>query len=226
VGVLNGSLALCRYRLLGAKKRVPMARLSELLDPYKAGPLLLGSGRKEEAVGWVRPSGIDALELPDEVEWDMGHCRAEDGEGFLLRMRIEKRRVPASLIQHVYRQKFFAAEGRSGKPPSAAERKELREKVKSDLMAKALPTLAHVDAFWRDGAGELLVFTTSKKARETFERLFTTTFAGPLDETLVRVTPPLMAHRGDAMGKEGAAELVGALGRLSATVPTAFIDAP
>jgi DNA recombination-dependent growth factor C len=203
-----------------------MARLSELLEPYKAGPLLLGSGRKEEAVGWVRPTGVDDIELPEDAEWDMSHGRTEDGDGFLLRMRIERRRVPASLVQHVYRQKFFAAEGRSGKPPSAQERRELREKVKSDLTAKALPTLAHVDAFWRDSAGELLVFSTSKKARETFERLFQATFAGPLEQTLVRVTPALMAHRGEVLGKEGAADLVGTLGRLASTVPTAFIEGP
>src|SRR4030095_10680683 len=97
----------------------------------------------------------------------LSDCQVDDG--FVLRLRVERRKVPAQLLQLVYRQRFFEHQDKAGKTPGPTERRELRDKVKAELMARALPALSHVDAYWRDRQGELTLFTTGKKARTLFE---------------------------------------------------------
>ena len=221
MGIQGGSLSLCRYRLLGGASRPnKLSELNSLLEPYKAEPLLLQGKGKEEEYGWVRPVGLDNLNPPPEASWDLSHAQLDDG--FLLRMRLLRRKVPASLLQLVYRQRFFAHEEKTGRAPPPKERRNLRDSIKIELLERALPTIAHVDAFWRDRDGELLVFSVSKKSTEIFERLFTTSFAGPLGLTLVRIEPPLLGLSLAALDdKDATAETIG---RLSAAAPVAFTE--
>jgi DNA recombination-dependent growth factor C len=213
-------MSFCRYRLLGAGGRHSIGKLSDLLEPHKAAPVKLSGVHKEELCGWVRPPGLDKVELPPDAPWDLSHCEVDDG--FVLRLRVERRAVPAQLLQLIYRQKFHDAEAKAGKTPGPKERKELRETVRKDLMARALPQIAHVDAFWRDRRGELTLFTTGKKARTLFETLFGQTFASPLGQTLVRVEPPLMGlSRAEWEDSHVASET---LGRLSLATPVAFAE--
>ena len=220
MGLQSGSVSLCRYRLLGAGKRHRLSQLGDLLESHKAGPLKLSGVHSEERVGWVRPVGLDNVELPPDAPWDLTHCQVDDG--FVLRLRIERRKVPATLLQLVYKQRFHEVEAKTGKTPGPKDRKDLREEVKKELMARALPTLAHLDAFWRDEEGELALFTTGKKARELFEGLFLKTFAQPLGQTLVRIDPPLMGLTRDQWEDSQVASET--LGRLSLTTPVAFAE--
>lgn len=220
MGILQGSVSLCRYRLVGATRTRPsLNRLSGLVDPHKAGPVTLSGIRKEERIGWVCPSNGDrTLPLAPDAPWDMSDCRTENG--FLLRWRRETRRVPSSLLSLIYRQRF-AAESRGGKPPGPKARQELREKTREELLAKALPTLAYTDVFWRDD-GEVILFGAGKKTREGFEKLFLATFVTPLGLAMVRVDPPLLG-----LGEkhwEDSDIAASALRRLSSTTPSAFVE--
>lgn len=221
MGIQGGSLSLCRYRLVGSSGRPnKLSELNHLLEPHKLGPLQLKGKGKEEEYGWVRPIGLDNLNPPPDAPWDLSHAQVDDG--FLLRMRLLRRKVPASLLQIVYRQRFFSQEEKTGRAPAPKERRELRDSIKLELLERALPAIAHVDAFWRDRDGELMLFSISKKTGEIFERLFTATFAGPLGLTLVRVEPPLLGLSfADWDDENATAE---AIGRLSAAAPVAFTE--
>lgn len=222
MGIQGGSLSLSRYRLVGGTGRInKLADLNRLLEPYKLGPLVLQGRGKEEEIGWVRPVGLDNLTLPPDAPWDLSHAQLEDG--FLLRMRILRRKVPASLLQIVYRQRFFAHEEQTGRAPAPKERRDLRDAVKLELLERALPAIAHVDAYWRDRDGELTLFSVSKKAAETFERLFTSTFATPLAQTMVRIEPPLLGFS-FADWQDDDQLTADTLGRLSAAAPVAFTE--
>ena len=148
----------------------------------------------------------------------MSHTQVEDG--FVLRMRIERRSVPAQLLQLIYRDRFFAVQAKTGKTPGPKERRELKDQVREELMGRALPAISYVDAYWRDKEGELQVFSTGKKARQLFETLFTKTFSDHLGQTLIRIAPPLLGlSESDWTESEGASET---LERLSLTAPLAF----
>src|SRR5690606_18857293 len=104
MGIASGSLSVSRYRLLGKRSRWSIAQLSELMADHQAGPIKLSGVHKEEVTGWVRPLCATEAELPEGSDWDMSHAHLSDG--YLLRLRIERRKVPASLIQAVFREKF------------------------------------------------------------------------------------------------------------------------
>lgn len=218
MGLVQGSMSICRYRLVGASSRQSLATLNERLAFYVSGPISLDGPAKEEIVGWVRPIGIDTVELPPDSPWDMMHAQVDDG--FVLRMRVEKRSVPAQLLQLIYRERFFDVQTKTGKTPGPKERRELKDLVREELMSRALPAVSHVDAFWRDQAGELHLFSTGKRARQLFETLFMKTFGDALGQTLVRIAPPLLGLSNSDWSEPGAANET--LERLSMTAPMAF----
>lgn len=220
MAIHQGSVSLCRYRLLGARSRAGIGRLNDFLEPHKAGPLKLSGVTKEELIGWVRPLGIDKVDLPPDAPWSLSDCQVDDG--FVLRLRIERRKVPAQLLQLVYKQRFFEWQAKAGKTPGPKDRRELKDTVKAELMARALPVLAHVDAYWRDHKGELMLFTTGKKARSLFEAAFISTFSNPLDQQLVRVDPPLLGLSRDQWEDSQVASAT--LGRISSATPVAFAE--
>jgi len=215
-------MSICRYRLLGAGARASLAVLNERLAFYLADPIDLdGKGIvKEEKIGWVRPLGIDCDQLPYDAPWDMSHAQVD--EGFVLRMRIERRSVPAQLLQLIYKERFFALETQSGKTPGPKERRDLKDQVRVELMARALPAVSHLDAFWRDRDGELQLFSTGKRARELFETLFTKTFADPLGQTMVRIAPPLLGLSSSDWTEPDQANET--MNRISLTAPQAFVS--
>jgi hypothetical protein len=220
LGIIQGSISLCRYKLLGAGRKIGMSELNSMIDNYKSGPIKLASIYKEEVIGWVRPSGIDTVDLPPDAAWDMSHCQVDDG--FILRMRIEKRKVPAQLMQLIYKQKFFAESEASGKPPGPKARREMRDQLKLDLTAKALPVISHIEAYWSERSGDLMLFTTSRRAREHFEQLFHLTFASQLDQTLIRIDPPLMGLSESFLSDSSVATET--IDRLSLTTPAIFAE--
>jgi DNA recombination-dependent growth factor C len=217
-------MSLSRYRLLGGgRARYSLAKLNGLLEPYQADPVKLSGVAQEEKAGWVRPASPldpEQAELAPDAPWDLTQCQVDDG--FLLRLRMEKRTVPAQLLQLIYKQKYFQQLEKAAKGPGPKERRELRDQTKNELMARALPALSHVEGFWRDQRGELTVFAAGKKARLTFEQLFQKTFGDPLELTLVRVDPPLLGLSKEEWEDEDVAG--GALGRLSLATPVTFAD--
>lgn len=221
MGIIQGSISLCRYKLLGAGRKIGMSELNSLVEHYKSGPIKLNNIFKEEVVGWVRPSGIDNIDLPPDADWDMSHCQVDDG--FLLRMRIEKRKAPAQLIQLLYKQKFYDESKAGGKPPGPKVRREMRDQLKLDLTSKALPVISHIEAWWNERSGDLMLFTTSKRAREHFEQLFTLTFASQLEQSLIRIDPPLLGMDESALSDSQVA--LETIDRLSLTTPAIFAEA-
>jgi len=222
LAIQQGSIALSRYLLIGDGSRPKLSDMSERLGLYQAEPVVLDGVKKEEQCGWVRPVGIDGVkvDLPPDHPWDLHDCRVADG--VLLRLRIERRKVPATLLQVVYKQRFFAISQKTGKTPGPKERRDLRDEVKAELMSRALPTLSYVDAFWRDQAGEVMLFSSSKKARALFEGLFRSTFADHIGAQLVAMEPLLMGmSAADLADSRVASE---AVSRLSLATPVIFAE--
>ncbi len=218
MGMTSGAMSVSRFRIIGAPKKYNLNKLSELISPHQVWDLNLEGNAKEERIGWVRPPSLDQVDLPPHAFWDMSQCEVDGG--FLLRLRLERRSVPAQLLQLLYKERFFAISEEKGKVPPPKERSALKEELKAKLMARALPTLSYIDGFWRTDANELVIFTSSKKGASIFEKLFITTFASGLGFTLVKLDPPLLAITSSEWNDSKVA--TDALGRLSLATPVAF----
>jgi DNA recombination-dependent growth factor C len=218
LSIQSGAVSLSRFRLLGAKKSYKLGEINPLLENYISGPVSLKNSSKDLIYGWVRPLGLDNLELPPSADWDMSHARC--GDGFMLRLRIEKRAVPGPLVQLLFKQEVYDFEASSGKPPPRKERTQIKDNLKRELLGRALPAISHIDGFWNERRSDLTVFTTSKASKEKFCELFTQTFAAPLGITLIPMGPPLLGLEHDAW--ENVDKAAPSLGLMLKTTPMAF----
>ena len=219
MGLKSGTISLTRYKVCGSRTRLTTAQLDKLLEPRKASAVRLEGVDAEDTWGWVRP-------LNDETDGESGNSSNIDenwgaescqmGPWIMLRLRVEKRRVPASLFQLLLKQKLASAFQKRGKPVGRKERLEIKEDLKNELARRTLPSVSWLDAAWLESAGDLVLFTTSEKARLAFETEFSKTFAEPLDLRLVRVAPPLLGLQLESE------DLAATSARLALAVPATF----
>ena len=123
---------------------------------------------EETSIGWVTagdPTG-DTFELED-MDLDASTW---------LRIRVDTKKLPAAWMA-IHRS---VAERSAGKKLSARERKELKEDLSQKLLPRVLPSVQFIDALYLPKQSRLLLFATSSRIREEFEKLFFRTFATPI----------------------------------------------
>jgi len=191
MGLHSGKASMCRYRVLGLKKKTTLTELGANLEPYKAKKIRLSGSLKTEQCGWVRPVGLDHEVLSDSDHWDLSDCRF--GEGLVMRCRIESKKVPSSLLQAIVRERIVKQNSKRDKQMSAKEKRHILQETKTELLESALPALSYVELYWNLSSEELILFATTKKSCELFEQIFYKTFCENSGLCLVKLTPPLHA---------------------------------
>lgn len=124
---------------------------------------------EEVSVGWVTaadPTG-DSFATED----------LDGGIGTWLRFRLDKKVLPKKWLQ-IHRD---VAEKAKGKKLSARERRELKDDLSEKLLPRVLPTIQFTDALLFAEKKVVLLFATSKSAREAFGKLFFESFSLPLE---------------------------------------------
>ena len=124
---------------------------------------------EEVSVGWCTPGD------PTGDSFHYEHLDA--GQATWLRMRTDRKKLPAEWLA-VHR---TAAEQAKGRPLSAKERRELKDDLTEKLLPRVLPKMGFVDALLFPERKLVLLLSSSKGARETFDKLWFETFAVPLD---------------------------------------------
>ena len=124
---------------------------------------------EEVSIGWVTPADPtgDSFAVED----------LDGGIGTWLRFRIDKKSMPTKWLQ-IHRD---AAEKARGRRLSAKERRELKDDLMDQLLPRVLPTINLVDALLFHDRKTVLLFATSKTAKEAFGKLFFETFTVQLE---------------------------------------------
>lgn len=214
MSIYSGSFSISQYRVLGRNKELSLSDLNQKLRPNQAQPISLKSQR-ELGFAWEKPI-LDDLSDPSEGNhWDMSDCQVEDG--FLIRMRVEKRSVSNSLIQLHYKEKLQNSESKLDQKLGRKARKELLEQVRLELVQQSLPTIQYIDVMWFDSDDTVLLFSTSKGMQTMFEELFRKTFCDHLNLSIVRKTPPLLGLSDEEWKGEKTEDTV--LHRIKDTLP-------
>lgn len=126
---------------------------------------------EEVSAGWVTafdPTG-DSFALED----------LDGGVGTWLRLRIDKKTLPKKWLQ-IHRD---VAEKARGKKLSARERRELKDDLAEKLLPRVLPAVQLIDALLFHDKRIVLLFATSKSARESFGKAFFESFGTPLERS-------------------------------------------
>lgn len=172
MGLLANTVSFRQYQVLG---ELPTGDPAEWAARQLAGHAFspIDQSAEELSVGWV------ALDDPQDHEF----CAPQmfyRPPYLTFSLRRDQRRVPAALLRYHLDQaeaQFLAAHPSFKRVPKD-KREELRDRVKSALLARTLPAPSVFDAVWNLEQGVLSFTATSTQVAELFEDLFRKTFEG------------------------------------------------
>ncbi len=167
MGVCRGGVTLTRYKVSGD---TPKDFWSFVDRRMRANLFLpIDEGTEEQAVGWCN--------IHDYLDTNFAYASYSLDPYLALGMRLDRRRVPASLIKRQHRQEVQKALAlREGRGLSRADREDLKEKVRLDLLRRTVPQSQVLEVVWNTSTGELWVATASRVMLDLVEDLFRRTF--------------------------------------------------
>lgn len=201
MGFINGSASFVRFSVEGdlpegawdfIADRVAAFSFQDIDDTYD-----------EYSIGWV-----SVLNMFD-AEFEYGSYA--NGDYVTLTLRIDERKVSPTILK-----KFCAKEEERIKKEkqipkiSKAQKMEIKERMRTELMRKALPVPAVYDLCWNLAESTLLFFSTNSKAQAQLEDFFKETFG----LTIMQQIPYLTAEH---LLDEGGSD------RLSSIGPEIFV---
>ena len=174
MGIVSGTISITRFRVLG-NLEMSLKKINKNLQNYIGGDLLDTSHKAEQKASWVMPTGtIAGQDERDGDYWDMSDC--ELGEHYLLKLRIEKRKVPTEVLNQVAKKEINKLSDARGKRLSRPEQREVKDALKDELTGKVLPQVSHVDVVWKFLEKEIWLLSTAKSTKQIFADLFKKTF--------------------------------------------------
>jgi recombination associated protein RdgC len=169
MGLLSGSMALRRYRVMST----PPADFKELYEKavraHALVPLDPESGRAEEkSIGWCS--------LFDENDLDLSFSKFHLDGRLVLSLRVDMLKPPAAEVKRLLKQRQREIEANRKEPLSASALRELKDMIVIDLRRRTPPKTRTVDMLWKLDEQRLYFFSHSKAMNEAFLALFAQTF--------------------------------------------------
>ncbi|MFT4190311.1 MAG: recombination-associated protein RdgC [Comamonas sp.] len=111
------------------------------------------SATQEKSVGWVPPRGEAHGAFVESI-----------GGQWVLKLMIESKAVPGSVINRKVKEKAAAIEQQTGRKPGKKETRELKDEIKQDLLPMAFTRQGSVNV-WIDPAARLLFVDASSQGK-------------------------------------------------------------
>jgi hypothetical protein len=172
MGALAGSIAVRRYRVLGA----PPADFKESFDKSVRAHALVPvdpSRNEDRSIGWCS--------LHDENDLDLNFGKFYFDERIILSLRVDVLKPPAAQVKRLLQQRKNELEAQRHAPLSAGALRDLKAILIAELRQKTPPKTKTVDMVWELDSQRLYFFSHSKGLNETFVGLFAQTFNLPID---------------------------------------------
>ncbi len=172
MGALAGSIALRRYRVLGA----PPADFQESYEKSVRAHALVPvdpSRNEDRSIGWCS--------LHDEGDLELSFSKFYLDGRILLSLRVDVLKPPAAQVKRLLQQRQRELEAQRHAPLSAGALRDLKAILVAELRQKTPPKTKTVDMIWETEAQRLYFFSHSKGLNETFVGLFAQTFNLPID---------------------------------------------
>ncbi|NJD39588.1 MAG: exonuclease [Geobacter sp.] len=170
MGVYANTVSFAQYRIQGA---LPQEDRFQWLSAALAGRQFhsIEESAEEQSEGWT------CTDTPDDPLFEAPQRFWRDRYLFFS-YRRDQRRIPGALLKsHVGRAEGeYLAKRPELKRPPKREREEIAERVKLQLLARSLPAPSTIDLVWQMDQGVLTLFSSSAKAMERFEELFSKSF--------------------------------------------------
>ncbi len=167
MGFVKGAASFVRFSVEGDLPDNPWDYIAERITAYSF--VDIDDTYEEESLGWVSVTNM--------FDTDFNFASYAAGNYVTLSMRLDERKVPAAIIK-----KFVTKEEERVKKEKEipkiprAMKLEIKERIETQLMRKALPVPSVFDLCWNLENSTLLFFSTNKKAQSLLEDLFRETF--------------------------------------------------
>jgi len=172
MGALAGSIALRRYRVMGA----PPADFKESYEKSVRAHALCPvdpTRNEDRSVGWCS--------LHDENDLELDFSKFYLDGRILVSLRIDVLKPPAGQVKRLLQQRQRELEAKGQPLLSAGALRDLKAILVAELRQKTPPKVKTVDMVWELDAQRLYFFSHSKGMNETFVGLFAQTFNLPID---------------------------------------------
>ncbi|HYO93639.1 MAG TPA: recombination-associated protein RdgC [Polyangiaceae bacterium] len=165
----RGTLTFLRYFVEGKPPRDLRQRYLQAVRLRVFTPLK-PEDEATEASGWC------VMERPFDLDIGMHNLYAD--RFVLLGLRVDRWRVPSSVVQSQLVAEEQRLLAKSGRPKlGRQEKKELKQRIVQRLRRKLLPATKAFDVCWDLDAGTVLLFSHSRRLSADFAALFEKTFA-------------------------------------------------
>lgn len=171
MGFLSPSSSVCYFQVSGTIDNNKLTALPEKLA--EEGFQSIENSADELATGWVEPNDYDASEFADPSSCWRDHT-------LCFTLRQDRRRIPSALLKRqitILSDQFLAEKQELNFVPKA-EKEQIRDRARSMLLVKTLPTPSFIDVIW-DTEKQLIRFCSlGQSAIDSFQGLFHQTFPG------------------------------------------------
>jgi DNA recombination-dependent growth factor C len=170
LGILSSSVGLSRYRVA---HKVPDDFWTEVPDRLKKNQFRdIDQSAEERSFGWT--SFDDML----DTNWTLG--TPHKAHYLVFTLRLDTRRIPPAVMKKHLRLALDLAKEelkeKGQKFVSRDQKKEIKDSVRSRLLARTLPIPAIFDVVWDTSTNMVYLASTSPKIKELFVDQFAITF--------------------------------------------------
>jgi hypothetical protein len=181
MGLLNGTASFVRFSVEGnlpenlwdfIAERVSLFSFKDIDDTYD-----------ENSLGWVS--------IVNMFDSEFRYASYANGNFVTLSLRFDERKVSTAILKKLVQKEEERIKKEKQIPKiSRSHRVEIKERIQSELMNKAIPLPSVFDLSWNLSDSTLLFFTTNGKAHALLEDYFKKTF----DLTLIQQVPYITAE--------------------------------
>ena len=167
MGLLTGSASLTRFAVTGELPDSPWDFIAQQIEAHSFRDI--DDTLDELSVGWVSVANM--------FDATFAFSSYAAGDSVALTMRVDERRVSSAVLKKFCMKEEARLMAERQVPRLAkAARAEIRERVQAELLRKSPPIPATYDLAWHVGEGQVLFFSTGKKAIALVEDLFRESF--------------------------------------------------
>jgi len=167
MGFVKGSASFVRFSVQGDLPEDPLDYIADRVVSFSFKDI--DDNYDEYSIGWV-----SVLNMFDS-NFEYGSYMA--GDYITLTMRIDERKVsPAILKKMVLKEEERVRREKQIPKLSRVMKVEIKERVRVELVRKAIPVPSTYDLCWSLGDSTVLFFTTNKKVHTVLEDFFKDSF--------------------------------------------------
>jgi hypothetical protein len=167
MGLLNGTASFVRFSVQGELPENPWDYIAERVHLFAFKDI--DDTYDESSLGWVS--------LMSMFDSEFRYGSYANGNFITLSMRFDERKVSSAILKKFVQKEEERIKREKQIPKiSRSMRVEIKERIHSELMRKALPIPSVFDLSWNLADSTLLFFTTNKKAHAILEDFFKQSF--------------------------------------------------